>query len=199
MDSNQSTPNPADLNHLFGIKRPFLAPLFLSYPFPVTGARRLSPDEAAQLCERDSAIKPTTRETWEIAPISINDVPHAALSKMTSRGGVRRAEATWHIPIGGEGVLRLSSPLGSGRRPTNDECRQLRSFGGMFANARPNWALKPIKGFSNQVAVYQYKGVTRLHAGSLQTLASFPCPPEPTARHRPVLTANSQAILCHIF
>ena len=197
MDSNQSTANPADLNHLFGIKRPWLSPLYLSYP--ITGVRRLSADEAAQLCERDAPIKPTTREGWEISAFTISGVPHVALSKMMSRGGVRRAEATWHIPIGGEGVLRLSSPLGSGRRPTNEECRQLRSFGGMFANAKPTWVLKPIESFSNQVAIYQYKGVNRLHFGSLQTVTLFPCPPEPKTCHRPVLTASSQSILCLIF
>src|SRR5574337_496111 len=109
----------ADLNHVFGIKKPFMAPLQLS--IPLNAPRRLTPDEAAQICERDSPIKPTTRDTWEIEPISINGVLHAALSKMSKRGG-RHAESTWHLPIaGGIGHLRLSSPLGSGRALTKAE------------------------------------------------------------------------------
>ena len=37
----------ADLNHLFGIKKPFLAPLHLS--IPLNAPRRLTADEAAQI------------------------------------------------------------------------------------------------------------------------------------------------------
>jgi len=84
MDTNShNTASDADIAHLFGIKRPFLSPLFLSYP--LNQARRLSGDEAAQLCERDSAIKPSTHERWQIAPLSINGVPHVELSKLTTR------------------------------------------------------------------------------------------------------------------
>ena len=198
MDSNQSTANTADVNHLFGIKRPFNAPLYLSYP--LTGPRRLSPDEAAQICARDSAIKPTTRDGWELTAITIAGAPHVALSKMTSRRGQRRIDATRYLSIGGEGVLRLSSPSDTVRRLSEDECRQLHSFGGLFAKATTTWALMPIQGNPNQVSIYRYKDVNRLHVGSLPTVAFFHSPPQiKQIVARPDLSAQSLAILCNLF
>ena len=136
------TASDADLNHLFGIKKPFLSPLYLSHALPI--ARPITTDEAAQICERDSAIKPTTRGNWELAPLRIGGVLHAELRKMTKRGGDWHPEATWHLPVAPEvGMLRLSLPLGSGRALTKNECRQLRCCDEVFAHANPAWSIKP--------------------------------------------------------
>ncbi len=189
----------AELNHLFGIKKPFLSPLHLS--IPLNTPRRLTPDEAAQICERDSAIKPTTRDNWELSPVSINGLLHAALSKMSSRGG-RHAESTWHLPTAGVGQLRLSSPLGSGRALTKDECRQLRSIDERFAGANPSWTVKPSLSNLLQVDIVRYKNVNMWTVGQL-SLAPMqplqPSPARPRARTQPHLSARSQALLTALF
>lgn len=131
----------ADLNHLFGIKKPFLAPLYLSVPLNL--ARCLTPDEAAQICERDSAIKPTTRDTWQLSPVYVDGRLEAMLQKMSQRGGWHAA-ATWQLPTApGYGMLRLAKPLGSGRALTKDECRQLRSIDTCYAGVNPTWSVTP--------------------------------------------------------
>lgn len=169
------TASDADLVHLFGIKKPFLAPLYLSYA--LNQARRLSSDEAAQLCERDSAIKPSTRDTWEIAPTYLNGVLHAELSKMTRRGGWH-AEATWILPVApGEGMLRLSAPLGSGRALSKEECRQLRSIGGDFKAASPSWTVKPSEKDPLRVLIFRYQRDIMYSVGTLKL-----APPPPRAK-----------------
>ncbi|TXT25397.1 MAG: hypothetical protein FD131_4598 [Rhodocyclaceae bacterium] len=190
----------ADLNHLFGIKKPFLAPLHLS--IPLHAPRQLTPDEAAQICERDSAIKPTTRDNWELSPVSINGLLHAALSKMSNRGG-RHAESTWQLPTAGVGQLRLSSPLGSGRALTKDECRQLRSIDDRFAGANPAWTVKPSPSNLLKVDIVRYQKMNMLPVGQI-SLA--PLPPPQSASARPKgriphsrLSARSQAWLSAVF
>ena len=169
------TASDADLVHLFGIKIPFLAPLYLSYA--LNQARRLSADEAAQLCERDSAIKPSTRDTWEIAPSYVNGVLHANLSKMTRRGGWH-AESTWILPVApGEGMLRLSAPLGSGRALSKEECRQLRSIGGEFKAASPSWTVKPAEKNPLRVLIFRYQRDIMYSVGSIKL-----APPPPRAK-----------------
>ena len=169
------TASDADLVHLFGIKKPFLAPLYLSYA--LNQARRLSADEAAQLCERDSAIKPSTRDTWEIAPTYVNGVLHANLSKMTRRGGWH-AESTWILPVApGEGMLRLSAPLCSGRALSKEECRQLRSIGGEFKAASPSWTVKPAEKDPLRVLIFRYQRDIMYSVGSLKL-----APPPPRAK-----------------
>lgn len=136
-----SDASDADLAHLFGGKKPFLAPLWLSQA--LISPRPLTPDEAAQLCERDAAIKPTTRKNWELAPITINGKLHAALSQMSERNG-RHPVATWHLPVApAVGVLRLCTPLDDGRALTPPECRQLRSFDKKLAFANSAWRVIP--------------------------------------------------------
>lgn len=165
----------ADLVHLFGIKKPFLAPLYLSHP--LNQARRLSTDEAAQLCERDSAIKPSTRDAWEIKPTYVNGVLHANLSKMSRRGGWH-AESTWVLPVApGEGMLRLSAPLGSGRAMTKEECRQLRSIGAEFKAANPAWTVKPAERDPLSVQIFRYQQDMMISAGALKL-----APPPPRTR-----------------
>lgn len=191
----------ADLNHLFGIKKPFLAPLHLS--ISLNAPRRLTPDEAAQICERDSAIKPTTRDNWELSPVSINGLLHAALSKMTNRGG-RHAESTWHLPTaGGVGQLRLSAFLGSGRALTKEECRQLRSIDDRFAGANPAWTVKPSPSNLLKVEIVRYQKMNMLPVGQI-SLA--PLSPPQSAPARPKvriphsrLSARSQAWLSSVF
>jgi hypothetical protein len=169
------TASDADLVHLFGIKKPFLAPLYLSYP--LNQARRLSADEAAQLCERDSAIKPSTRDSWEIAPPNVNGVLHANLSKMSRRGGWH-AESTWVLPVApGEGMLRLSAPLGSGRALSKEECRQLRSIGGEFKAASPSWTVKPAEKDPLRVLIFRYQRDIMYSVGTLKL-----APPPPRAK-----------------
>lgn len=169
------TASDADLVHLFGIKKPFLAPLYLSYA--LNQARRLSADEAAQLCERDSAIKPSTRDTWEIAPTNVNGVLHANLSKMSRRGGWH-AESTWVLPVApGEGMLRLSAPLGSGRALSKEECRQLRSIGGEFKAASPSWTVKPAEKDPLRVLIFRYQRDIMYSVGTLKL-----APPPPRAK-----------------
>ena len=170
------TASDADLDHLFGIQNPFLAPIYLSYPLNL--ARRLSADEAAQLCERDSAIKPSTQDAWEIAPVYVNGVLHAHLSKIIRRGG-RRAESTWTLPVvPGEGMLRLTSPLGSGRALSKEECRQLRSIGGNFKAANPAWTVKPSGRDPLSVLILRYKGCSMdlILVGGLKLAPPPPCP-----------------------
>ena len=175
------TASDADLFHLFGIKKPFLAPLYLSYP--LNQARRLSADEAAQLCERDSAIKPSTRDTWEIAPTYVNGVLHANLSKMTRRGGWH-AESTWMLPVApGEGMLRLSAPLGSGRALSMEECRQLRSIGAEFKAANPAWTVKPSERDPLSVLIFRYQRDMMISVGGLKLA---PPPPRPQQTSSPV-------------
>ena len=202
MDSLASN-DDAEIARLFGIKQPFSAPLFLSYP--LNQSRRLSADEAAQLCERGAAIQPTTRDAWEIAPMSINGVPHATVSKMTLRGG-RHAEATWLFPLApGEGQLRLSAPLGSGRTLCQDECRQLRSIGGEFKAANPAWTVKPHARNAQGVEIYRYRRAQMVLVGSITlaqpTTAPFaPHASTPSIRQScPELTARSRAPLNLIF
>lgn len=171
------TTTDADLDHLFGIKKPFLAPLYLSYP--LNQARRLSADEAAQLCERDSAIKPSTRDTWEIAPTYVNGVLQANLSKMTRRCGWH-AESTWMLPVApGEGMLRLSAPLGSGRALSKEECRQLRSIGAEFKAANPAWTIKPSDRDPLSVLIFRYQRDTMILVGGLKLA------PPPPRRQQP--------------
>lgn len=171
------TASAADLVHLFGIKRPFLSPLYLSYP--LNQARRLSADEAAQICERDSAIKPSTRDTWEIAPTYVNGVLHANLSKMTRRGGWH-AESTWMLPVApGEGMLRLSAPLGSGRALTKDECRQLRSIGGEYKVANPAWTVKPSDRDPLGALIFRYQRDMMISVGGLKLAPPPPRPRQP--------------------
>lgn len=194
------TASDADLDHLFGIKKPFLAPLHLS--ISLNAPRRLTPDEAAQICERDSTIKPTTRDTWEIAPVSINGLRHAALSKMSNRGG-RHAESTWHLPTAGIGQLRLASPLGSGRALTKEECRQLRSIDDRFAGANPAWTVKPSPSNPLAVDIVRYQNSNMLPVGQL-SLAPLQSPPAAPTRPRarvpqPRLSARSQAWLTALF
>lgn len=189
----------ADLNHLFGIKKSFLAPLHLS--IPLNAPRRLTADEAAQICERDSAIKPTTRDNWELSPVSINGLLHAALSKMSNRGG-RHAESTWHLPTAGVGQLRLSSPLGSGRALTKDECRQLRSIDDRFAGANPAWTVKPSLSNPLQVDIVRYQNVNMWTVGQLSLAPVQPqqtAPARPRPRTQPRLSAGSQAWLTALF
>ena len=172
------TASDADLVHLFGIKKPFLAPLYLSYP--LNQARRLSADEAAQLCERDSAIKPSTRDTWEIAPTYVNGVLHANLSKMTRRGGWH-AESTWMLPIApGEGMLRLSAPLASGRALSKEECRQLRSIGAEFKGANPAWTVKPSERVPLSVLIFRYQRDMMISVGGLKLAPPPPRPQQPS-------------------
>lgn len=172
------TASDADLVHLFGIKKPFLAPLYLSYP--LNQARRLSADEAAQLCERDSAIKPSTRDTWEIAPSYVNGVLHANLSKMTRRGGWH-AESTWMLPVApGEGMLRLSAPLGSGRALSKEECRQLRSIGAEFKAANPAWTVKPSERDPLSVLIFRYQRDMMISVGGLKLAPPPPRPQQPS-------------------
>lgn len=115
-------------------------------------------DEAAQICERDAAIKPTTRERWALAPITINGKLHAALSQMSERNE-RHAVATWHLPVApAVGVLRLCTPLGDGRALTPTECRQLRSFDKKFAGANPAWRVIPDSDDERVVAICRYPG-----------------------------------------
>lgn len=201
MDTNTpTTASDADIAHLFGIKQPFLAPLHLSYP--LNQARRLSADEATQLCERDSAIKPTTREGWQIAPLSINGVPHVALSKMTTRGGTRRIEASWHLPLApGEGMFRLSAPLGSGRALTQAECRQLRSIGGEFKGANPAWTVTPSPRTPLGVEIFRYKRNVMQMVGALKLAMPVVAPSRPVARPaaRPALTAATKRVLNLVF
>jgi hypothetical protein len=173
------TTSDADLVHLFGIKKPFLAPLYLSYPLNL--ARRLSADEAAQLCERDSAIKPSTRDTWEIAPTYVNGVLQANLSKMTRRGGWH-AESTWMLPVApGEGMLRLSAPLGSGRALSKEECRQLRSIGAEFKAANPAWTVKPSDRDLLSVLIFRYQRDTMILVGGLKLAPPPPRPQQPSS------------------
>ena len=173
------TTSDADLVHLFGIKKPFLAPLYLSYPLNL--ARRLSADEAAQLCERDSAIKPSTRDTWEIAPTYVNGVLQANLSKMTRRGGWH-AESTWMLPVApGEGMLRLSAPLGSGRALSKEECRQLRSIGAEFKAANPAWTVKPSDRDPLSVLIFRYQRDTMILVGGLKLAPPPPRPQQPSS------------------
>ena len=200
-NNSQPTADDAEIARLFGIKRPFLSPLYLSYP--LNQPRRLSVDEAAQLCERDAQMKPTARDGWEIAPISINGVPHAAVSKMSSRGG-RHAEATWHLPLApGEGMLRLSAALGSGRALSDSESRQLRSIGGEFKAASPAWTVKPSERNPFSVEIYRYKRNVMALVGPVKLAAPTAIPrPEKTADRaaaRPVLTGKSMALLQNIF
>ena len=175
------TASDADLFHLFGIKKPFLAPLYLSYP--LNQARRLSADEAAQLCERDSAIKPSTRDTWEIAPTYVNGVLQANLSKMTRLGGWH-AESTWMLPVApGEGMLRLSAPLGSGRALSKEECRQLRSIGAEFKAANPAWTVKPSVRDPLSVLIFRYQRDMMISVGGLKLAPPPPRQPSsPAAR-----------------
>ena len=177
----------ANLVHLFGIKKPFLAPLYLSYP--LNQARRLSADEAAQLCERDSAIKPSTRDTWEIAPTYVNGVLHANLSKMTRRGGWH-AESTWMLPVApGEGMLRLSAPLGSGRALSKEECRQLRSIGAEFKAANPAWTVKPSERDPLSVLIFRYQRDMMISVGGLKLAPPPPRPQQPSSQAaRPLAT-----------
>ena len=173
------TTSDADLVHLFGIKKPFLAPLYLSYPLNL--ARRLSADEAAQLCERDSAIKPSTRDTWEIAPTYVNGVLQANLSKMTRRGGWH-AESTWMLPVApGDGMLRLSAPLGSGRALSKEECRQLRSIGAEFKAANPAWTVKPSDHDLLSVLIFRYQRDTMILVGGLKLAPPPPRPQQPSS------------------
>lgn len=172
------TASDADLVHLFGIKKPFMAPLYLSYA--LNQARRLSADEAAQLCERDSAIKPSTRDTWEIAPTYVNGVLHAELSKMTRRGGWH-AESTWMLPVApGEGMLRLSAPLGSGRALSKEECRQLRSIGAEFKAANPAWTVKPSDRDPLSVLIFRYQRDMMISVGGLKLAPPPPRPQQPS-------------------
>lgn len=172
------TASDADLVHLFGIKKPFLAPLYLSYP--LNQARRLSADEAVQLCERDSAIKPSTRDTWEIAPTYVNGVLHANLSKMTRRGGWH-AESIWMLPVApGEGMLRLSAPLGSGRALSMEECRQLRSIGAEFKGANPAWTVKPSERDPLSVLIFRYQRDMMISVGGLKLAPPPPRPQQPS-------------------
>lgn len=197
--TSPTTASDAEIARLFGIKRPFHSPLYLSYP--LNQARRLSADEAAQLCERDSAIKPTSRDGWEIAPVSINGIPHAALSKMTARGG-RHAESTWHLPLApDEGMLRLTEPLGSGRALSQLECRQLRSIGGDFKAANPAWTVKPSPRNPLSVEICRYRRDVMLLVGSVNL--AMPVADSATERlvraARPALTALSLALLKNVF
>ena len=202
MDQTQTTiDDDAEIARLFGIKRPLLSPLYLSYP--LNQARRLSVDEAAQLCERDWARKPTPRYNWEIAPLTINGVPHAALSKMSQRGG-RHAESTWHLPLApGEGMLRLSAPVASGRALSETECRQLRSIGGEYQRANPAWTVKPSQRNPLAVEVCRYKGSAMHLVGTVKLATPPPAPPSstppPPPAPRPLLTAKSEACLNNIF
>jgi len=197
--TSPTTASDAEIARLFGIKRPFHSPLYLSYP--LNQARRLSADEAAQLCERDSAIKPTSRDGWEIAPVSINGIPHAALSKMTARGG-RHSESTWHLPLApGEGMLRLTEPLGSGRALSQLECRQLRSIGGEFKAANPAWTVKPSQRNPLSVEICRYRRDVMLLVCSVNL--AMPVADSATERlvraARPALTALSLALLKNVF
>lgn len=168
MNATSESPLPAsddDLNRLFGVKKPFAAPIHLSHPLDME--RRLTADEAAQICERDSAIKPNTRASWSLHPIRINGVLWAGLSRISARGG-RHAEATWHLPVAsGIGQLRLTADLGDGRKLSKDECRQMRSIGGDFAGANPNWAVKPSSASHGTVTLYRYTGQNRITVGSI--------------------------------
>jgi len=173
----------------------------LHLSIPLNAPRRLTPDEAAQICERDSAIKPTTRDNWELSPISINSLLHAALSKMSNRGG-RHVESTWHLPTAGVGQLRLSSPLGSGRALSKDECRQLRSIDDRFAGANPSWTVKPSLSNLLQVDIVRYKNVNMWTVGQLSLAPAQPpqiSPARPRPRTQPHLSARSQALLTALF
>ncbi len=132
------TASDADLAHLFKTKP--RAPLYLSYILNIP--RRLTTDEVAQLSEQ--GYRATTRESWELRPMTINGVPHAELCHMTSAGGSRHAATTWHLELApGYSQLRLTRPLGSGRALSKEECRQLRSIGGEFAKANTAWSAVP--------------------------------------------------------
>lgn len=195
-----TTASDDDLARLFGIKPNFRSPLFLSYP--LNQARGLSVDEAAQLCERESAIKPTSGNRWQIAPVSINGVPHAALAKMSSRGGARHATATWHLPLApGDGMLRLSAPLGSGRALSQLECRQLRSVGGEFKAVNPAWTVKPSQRDPLRVEIWRYRRNLMLFVGSvkLATPVTETTTKTPVRAARPALTAVSLAVLQNLF
>lgn len=171
-----------DLAHLFGIKRPFLDPLYLSQP--LHAPRPITADEAAQLCERDAAIKPNTRGAWELAPLVIGGKPHIELRKMSNGGGSRHPEATWILPaVPGDGMLRLSAPLGSGRAVTPEERRQLRSIGGPFAHAHASWTVKP-SGSSMTVQIYRYRRDQMLTVGALELVPVARVPAEQRPRRR---------------
>lgn len=176
----------ADLNHLFGIKKPFQSPLFLSYP--LNQERNLSVDEAAQICERDSAIKPTTRDYWKIEP-RFNNAGHCvALKKMSKKGGGWFAEATWVLPLApGEGQLRLSAPIGSGRALTKEETRQLNSFGGDFKGANSAWSVLPSERDVFSVVIVRYKRGIMLTVGSLKiaTVSRDAPSPSPARTKKP--------------
>ena len=188
----------ADLDHLFGIKKPFLAPIHLSYELKTE--RRLSVDEAAQLCERDAAIKPTIRDAWQLAPVYVGGVLHANLSRMTKRGGWH-AEATWMLPVApGYGLLRLTDPLGSGRAVSKEEARQLRSIGGAFSGANPSWTVTPSETSPLLVLIFRYRRNIMVSVGTMGLTSAAPLKPEAHARplRRP-LTAGSLNWLAHIF
>lgn len=192
------TSGDTGLNHLAGIKKPFLAPLHLSYP--LDSVRRLSSDEATQICERDSTIKPTTRETWELSPIYVQGVLHAALSKMSKRGGWH-AEATWHLPVApGHGLLRLSSPLGSGRALSDEESRQLRSIGGVFARANPAWSVTPSRTNELVVDIVREPRNVMILVGTVVLAAQTKPLPSPRIRSsRVALTPRSLVWLSTVF
>lgn len=172
----------ADLAHLFGVKKPFLAPLWLSQA--LISPRPLTADEAAQLCERDAAIKPTTRKNWELAPITINGKLHAALSQMSERNG-RHPVATWHLPVApAVGVLRLCTPLGSGRALSPIECRQLRSFDKKFTGANPAWSVIPNVHDACVVTICRDPGRKMVIIADAVSFAIPSSVPTPRARHR---------------
>lgn len=172
----------ADFAHLFGVKKPFRAPLWLSQA--LISPRPLTADEAAQLCERDAAIKPTTRTNWELAPITINGKLHAALSQMSARNG-RHAVATWHLPVApAVGVLRLCKPLGSGRALTPPECRQLRSFDKNFAGANRAWSVIPDVEDERFVTVCRNPGGRMVVVARRVGISASFAVPTPGARHR---------------
>ena len=107
----------------------------------------------------------------------MNGVLHANLSKMTRRGGWH-AESTWILPVApGEGMLRLSAPLGSGRALSKEESRQLRSIGGEFMAASPSWTVKPAEKDPLRVLIFRYQRDIMYSVGTLKL-----APPPPRAK-----------------
>ena len=190
-----NTVSASELNHLLGSRKPILTPLHLS--IPLVCPRRLTADEAAQICERGTTIQPTTRESWQIEPFMHKGRMLAALSRMGMRGG-RHAEATWNFPVSeGVGLLRLSCPVDGARRLTEDECRQLRSFDRTFAGANPAWSVTLPFSSPQEVRIFRYHkrkivlvGKRALSPSSLQVS-------RPESKPRPLrqLSAHSQACL----
>lgn len=192
------TVSPSDSKHLFGSRKSLQDPLHLS--IPLDAPRRLTVDEAAQICERGTAIQPSTRDSWQIEPYMDKGKKLAALSRMSMRGG-RHAEATWDFPISeGVGHLRLSCPIDAARYLSDEECRQLRSFDPRFARANRSWVVKPSLSSPQSVEILRYDKRKSLLVGKLALAFALPVAqdePQKPSLPRPLcqLSARSQACL----